>query len=379
MVIIKNQPVKLDKQFLIAYVNGDSPCGMEAHLPHSATSNQERWAKQITPYVDKVGSDAYGNVWGIQNPNGEFRIVITAHADEIGWRIKYIDDNGYMTLERNGGSDNRVSPGTRGFIHGKEKIPVVFPFPAIHTEKHLDSPDQFSTKSELVYAYAGMNKEKLTAKGVKVGMIITHEGRFEETGDFYTGRAFDNRIGGVVIAEVAHLMKEIGVPEGVCIIYMNAVQEEVGLKGSEIFVRNVKDSLGYTPNAAICIDVCHGTDGYPMVVTKPIHGDVALGKGPVLTSAPAVHFKMLEIMEAAAEEHKIPIQRDARGRMTGTDTDSFWSAGIPVATMSIALTNMHTQVETIHPDDVDNSIALFVATLDAFSKPENRNLKPLNY
>jgi putative aminopeptidase FrvX len=174
---------------------------------------------------------------------------------------------------------------------------------------------------------------------------------------FYVGRALDNRIGGFMIAEVARLLKEnkVRLPFGLYIT--NSVQEEVGLRGAQMIVDTIK------PNVAIVTDVCHDT-GTPMI-NKINQGDTKCGDGPVLTYGPAVQNNLLDLIISTAEKNKIPFQRAAASRVTGTDTDAFAYAtgGVASSLISLALRYMHTTVESVHKDDVENVIRLIYASL----------------
>ena len=96
-----------------------------------------------------------------------------------------------------------------------------------------------------------------------------------------------------------------------------------------------------------------------------MEGDFACGRGPVVTYAPAVHNKLLDLIIGVATKKKIPIQRDAASRYTGTDTDAFAYAagGIPSALISLPLRYMHTTVEAVEIKDVEHVIELIYGTL----------------
>jgi putative aminopeptidase FrvX len=146
---------------------------------------------------------------------------------------------------------------------------------------------------------------------------------------------------------------------------VNAVQEEIGLRGAEMIARRIK------PNIAIITDVTHDTTT-PMI-SKFVEGEVQLGKGPSLSYAPAVHNKLLGIVETVASKRKIPVQWRALSRSTGTDTDSFAYAndGCPSVLISIPLRYMHTTVEMLHRDDIENTIRLMYETLLTLSPETN--------
>jgi putative aminopeptidase FrvX len=112
------------------------------------------------------------------------------------------------------------------------------------------------------------------------------------------------------------------------------------------------------PNVAIVTDVCHDTTT-PMI-EKKIEGELFMGKGPVIAYAPATQNILRELIISTAEEKKIPFQRHATSRVTGTDTDAFAysNGGVPSALISLALRYMHTTVEMVHRDDVENVIKL---------------------
>ena len=171
----------------------------------------------------------------------------------------------------------------------------------------------------------------------------------------------DNRVGGFMIAEVARLLSESKkrIPFGLYIV--NAVQEEVGLRGAEMIARRIK------PDVAIVTDVTHDTTT-PMI-NKAVEGDIACGKGPSLAYAPAVHNKLLQFVQGVAEDNKIPVQLRTLSRSTGTDTDSFAYAndGCPSVLISIPLRYMHTTVEMLHKDDIENTIRLMYETVLALS------------
>jgi len=203
-----------------------------------------------------------------------------------------------------------------------------------------------------------VTKEEVEAMGIHVGCVVTYEDKFMILNDrYFVGRALDNRAGGFVISQVARLLKEnnIKLPFGLYIV--NSVQEEVGLRGAEMMVQNIK------PNVAIVTDVCHDTQT-PMI-NKIEQGDNTAGKGPVLTYGPAVHNNLLKLIIDTANKKKIPFQRAAASRATGTDTDAFAYAtgGVPSALISFSLRYMHTTVEMIHKQDVENVIKLIYESL----------------
>jgi putative aminopeptidase FrvX len=219
--------------------------------------------------------------------------------------------------------------------------------------------DKVTPKLDNIFIDIGAkDKKEVADMGVHVGCVITYEDEFMMLNNrYYVGRALDNRMGGFCIAEVARLLKENGVKLPYTLYVVNAVQEEIGLRGAQMAADNIK------PNVAIVTDVTHDT--YTPMIEKKTIGDVKGGEGPSVTYAPAVHNKLRELILETAAEKGIPVQREAASRSTGTDTDAFAysNGGVPSALISLPLRYMHTTVEMAHKSDVENVIKLIYETL----------------
>ncbi|WP_010134218.1 M42 family metallopeptidase [Ochrovirga pacifica] len=332
--------------FLEQYLNNASPTGYES-------KGQQIWMDYLKPYVDEFITDAYGTAVGVINPQAKYKVVIEGHSDEIAWYVNYITDNGLIHVIRNGGSDHIIAPSKRVNIHTKKGIVKgVFGWPAIHTR--LKGKEEDTPKIENITIDVGCEtKEQVLALGVHVGCVITYPDKFEIlNGNKFVCRALDNRMGGFMIAEVARLIKEnnIDLPFGLYIT--NSVQEEIGLRGAEMITQRIQ------PNVAIITDVCHDTST-PMI-KKAEEGDTKIGLGPVISYAPAIQHNVRELIIDTAEKNEIPFQRHASSRATGTDTDAFAysNGGVPSALISLPLRYMHTTVEMVHRNDVENVIKL---------------------
>lgn len=340
-------------EFLEKYINNPSPTGFES-------GGQKIWMEYLKPYVDEFFTDPYGTAAGIINPGAKFRVVIEAHADEISWFVNYISPEGLIYLKRNGGVDHQIAPSMRVAIHGKKgKIRAVFGWPAIHTRLSNNDSKEPQPKVENLFLDCGARtKQEVEDLGIHIGAVATYEENYEELAHGYLiGRAFDNRIGGFMIAEVARMLKENKKKLPYALYIVNAVQEEIGLRGAEMIARRIK------PDIAIVTDVTH--DSTTPMINKIIEGDCACGKGPSLCYGPAVHNKLLTIVQETADKNAIPYQLRAVSRSTGTDTESFAYSndGCPSVLISIPLRYMHTTVEMLHKNDIENTIKLIYETL----------------
>ena len=347
----KNKIVTKESEiFLEKYINTPSPTGFESE-------GQKLWLEYIKPYVDTHFVDTYGTVVGVINAEAKYKVVIEAHADEISWFVHYITKEGFIYLRRNGGSDHQIAPSKRVNIHTKKGlVKAIFGWHAIHTRKAGDEKNP--TLDNIFLDCGCSSKEEVEKLGIHVGCVVTYEDKFMTLNNkYYVGRALDNRIGGFMIAEVARHLKEnnIKLPFGLYIT--NSVQEEVGLRGAQMIVETIK------PDVAIVTDVTHDT--HTPMLNKIKQGDLKCGEGPVLYYGPAVQNNLLDLIISSAEKNKIPFQRGAASRATGTDTDAFAFAtgGVASALISLPLRYMHTTVESVSKTDVKNVILLIYNVL----------------
>ncbi|RYC71376.1 MULTISPECIES: M42 family metallopeptidase [Spirosoma] len=346
------------KNFLYQYLNNASPTGFES-------SGQQIWLDYLKPYTDEYIVDTYGTAVGVIGPGKDYKVVIEAHSDEISWFVNYISDDGYIYVRRNGGSDALIAPSMRVLLHTK-KGPVtgIFGWPAIHVRDL--AKDAAPKVTDLTIDVGAATKQEVEEMGIHVGTVATFSDGLMELNDrFYVGRALDNRMGGFMIAEVARLLKENNITLPYTLYIVNAVQEEIGLRGAEMIARRLK------PDLAICTDVTHDTQSPKY--DKKEQGDLKCGGGPVLCYGPAVQNNVLDFLIDVAQAQDIAFQRQAVSRSTGTDTDAFAYAteGIASALISLPLKYMHTTVETVHKEDVQNVIKLMYETLLALKGNED--------
>ena len=336
--------------FLENYLNNAAPTGYE-------WDGQKLWMDYLRPFVDEFITDTYGTAVGIINPKAAYKVVIEGHADEISWYVNYISDNGLLYVIRNGGSDHQIAPSKVVNIHTKNGIiKGVFGWPAIHTRTLAKEE---APKPDNIFIDVGAkNKDEIDEMGIHVGCVITYPDEFHILNkDKFVCRALDNRMGGFMIAEVARMLHQNKkkLPFGLYIT--NSVQEEIGLRGAQMIADRIK------PNAAIITDVTHDTTT-PMIDKKK-EGHAEIGAGPVIAYAPAVQQKLRDLIVDTATQKKIPFQRAALSRATGTDTDAFAysNGGVASALISLPLRYMHTTVEMVHQDDVENVIRLIYESL----------------
>lgn len=336
--------------FLYELLNTPSPTGFEVR-------GQRVWAKRCRTFADSVESDAYGNAWATvkgSDPDGP-RVMIEAHADEIGFIVKFIADDGFLRVDRIGGSDWANARGRRLTVFGdKGEILGIIGNTAIHIRDRKDG-EKVPEVHELYIDIGASSAAEVAEMGIRVGHPAVYaDGAVPFGKNRIVGRALDNRIGGFIISEVIRRLAAEERPVATCLA-LNAVQEEIGGHGATMAAYHLK------PDLCLVLDVTHATDSPD--IKHPQHGRVTLGGGPSITHGTANHPVVVQRLIDLAAERGIPIQHEASSRYTGTDTDSIYHlrGGIPCALISLPLRYMHSIVEMADFADVEQVIQLMTA------------------
>ena len=350
------------RDFLFELLQMPSPTGYEA-------PGQRIWAGRVRDAADRVEADAYGNCWATVEPKKVTdrtpKLLLEAHADEIGFVVKYVTKEGFLHIDRLGGSDHAIARGKRVMLLGDDgPVLGVVGNTAIHLRER--GKDEKAPKMDELYLDVGASsRDEVAARGLRVG----HPAVYVDEADMLTetrliGRALDNRLGGFVIAEVTRRLADADeAPRPSWTVHAaNCVQEEIGGNGAKMLAYRLQ------PDAAVVLDVTHATDSPGISNAK--HGEVKLGAGPSLTHGTVNHPAVVERLVAVAEAEGIPLQHESSSRFSGTDTDVIFSArsGVPSALVSIPMRYMHSTIETVDLADVQHTIGL----LTAFA----RSLKP---
>ena len=318
-----------------------------------------------------------GFEWGIQtvsqisstpfllvvNPAAPVRVMVSGHCDEIGLMVMHIDDRGFLSFAAVGGVDTAVISGQRVKIHAA-KGPV---FGVIGRKPiHMLEPEERgkALKMHELWIDIGAKNRKEAEKHVAIGDYVTIDVGLETMlNNLVAGRGFDDRAGAFVVVETLRRLK--GKKLNVGVYGVTSVQEEIGLRGAQT------SAFGINPHVGIAVDVGFASD-YPGGDPKRT-GECKLGKGPVLHRGPNINPVLSRLMEASAKKARISFQVTAEPRATGTDANAMQinRAGVAAALVSIPNRYMHTAVEVISLDDLDNCsrlLAEFIAGMDAKQK-----------
>lgn len=348
------------RSFLEELLITPSPVGYEFH-------GQKVWINHVRSYSDRVETDAYGSaVAQLETSPDVMTVMLEAHCDEIGMVVQHISDEGFVYLNRLGGSDSTIARARRVHIHTRNgRVTGVTGNTAIHLQNNKNGGAKAPAWKE-IYVDIGASSREEALSMVRIGDAVTYVDDLDILNDeIITARALDNRIGGFVIAQVMKRLHEARKELKVNVMALNAVQEEVGGYGARMMAYRLM------PDAALVTDVTHATDT-PGIDHREF-GKVKLGEGPSVQHGGANHIRLVELIEKTASEKEIPIQHEATSIRTGTDTDSIFyqRTGIPSALISLPLRYMHSPVETASIRDIENLIELMTETVLAMEPDQS--------
>lgn len=339
-------------EFLKRLVETTGPSGYEQQT-------QQVWRERVQDVAAGVTTDTLGNVTAILNPSGTRRVMIEAHIDEIGFIIKYIDDDGFLYFSPIGGFDPSTLPGNRVRIKGKNGpvLGVLGRKPAhLLTEEDRKRPPEIKNMWIDIGASNRQEAEGLIdigdAGGRQYGLERMH-------GNLLVANSMDDRVGAYIVAESFRALAQTN--PNVCVVAVSAVQEEIGLRGA------VPASYGADAEIGIACDVTWTSD-HPQAPKSEL-GDVRVGAGAVLARGASNNPKVVDRLVAAAKAAGVKYQIEADPRGSGTDefVMQLSRAGMATGLISIPTRYLHTASEVLSTDDVDACVAImtrFVQDLD---------------
>jgi endoglucanase len=313
-------------------------------------------AKYLRPLVDDLTVDALGNLIGHRQGMGGPRIAIAAHMDEIGFLVRHIDDKGFLRIQRVGGFDPRVLVAQRVTVHPRtgESLPGVLQpgTKPIHLQQAGEKSD---LKLEDLFIDLGLPVETVKER-VRIGDMVTLERDLIEVGDTVVSKALDDRLGVYVMIEAVRKATASTAE----IFAIATTQEEIGLRGA------VAAAYAIEPDVTIALDVTIAGD-IPGS-TSDAHV-TSLGSGTaikVLDSSQIANPKIVDHLRNLAEDLDIPHQ-DEILPFGGTDAGAFQTSrgGRATCTISIPTRYVHTVNEMAHTGDIQASVDLLAAFLDA--------------
>jgi endoglucanase len=340
--------------FLRHMIASPSPSGFEQRV-------QQVIREEVQQYTDELRTDVHGNVIASLNPGGNPRVMLTAHCDELGFLVRYIDDKGFIYFAPIGGYDPSTLPGERVQIHtDRGAILGVIGRKPVHLlqgEERNKAP-----KLSEMWIDIGVSSKEEAQERVPIGSIATRAAQLEPLrGDLVVSRALDDKTGVFAVIEATRRISEQRNKLKAAVFFVSAVQEEVGLRGART------GAFGVDPLIAVAVDVTYTSD-HPQTSRQEL-GEVNLNGGPVITLGGHINPRVYQMLLAAANEANIAFQVEPQASGTGTDTDviQVTRAGVATGLVSIPCRYLHTGSEIASLKDIDEVAELlsrFVLALD---------------
>ena len=302
---------------------------------------------EVEPYVDEISVDAMGNLIAFKKGNGEgLKVMIAAHMDEIGLMITHITEAGFCRFTNIGGIRPHTLLGNRvQFADGRVGI--------IYSDRFKDR----TTLHDLDKHFIDVGATSREDCPVQVGDAAGFKREFLAADKMLSAKSMDDRIGCVVGIEALKRIKDSAHD----LYFVFSVQEEVGTRGAQAAANQLD------PDVGIALDVTTTGD-----IPEALPMAVSLGKGTAIKVKDAgmiAHHGLVKLMKERAEQAKIPYQLEV---LTGGSTDArsiqIANGGAAAGCISIPCRYVHSQSETVHADDVENSVKLLVEIL---SQPIN--------
>ncbi len=320
---------------------------------------QEVVREYAQPFADQIATDWHGNVTLSRNPQASMRVLLAGHCDQIGMIVSHIDSEGFLYAQMIGGWDPQQLVGQRMVVWSQTgPVPAVISRKPIHLLTE-DEQKQVVRDRDLWLDIGAIDKED-AERLVQVGDAVTpHLGLQTMQNKLVNGPGMDNRTGLWVVVEALRRCQSRSIR---CALFaVSTVQEEIGLRGAKT------SAFAIDPHIGIAVDVTHATDC--PTIEKKQQGDIRLGGGPVVFRGPNMNPAVSQRLISTAQAKSLPCQVAAIGRATPNDANPLQVNRSGVATGLVSVPNryMHSPVETVSLNDLDNAaelLAAFVESLD---------------
>lgn len=332
---------------------------LERLLTTPGPSGQERaaaavWRDAAGP-VGEVSSDVLGNSWvRVAGTGGGPSLALVGHIDEIAVVVTNLGEDGLAAVRPTSGWDPATMAGQRVEVLTRNgAVPGVV---AARRPKRKRGEERKPIDGDDLFLDVGAKDGDELRSLIRPGDNVIWQGApMALQGNRVASRAFDNRMGCYVALESARRIAETGGATG-DVIAVAAVQEEVG-----DFAGSRTAAFGIEPDLAVAIDVTHTSD-VPGADPND-EGKILLGGGPTITRGPSIHPDVFELLHDTAEAEGIPFAVEVSRGTTSTDADAVFisRAGIATGLVSVPLRYMHSPIETLDTDDLENAVRLVVA------------------
>ncbi|WP_025728737.1 M42 family metallopeptidase [Atopobacter phocae] len=341
-------------------------------IPGHEYAVRELFNEMTQEYVNEYVTDGLGSHFAVLNKQPSLpKVLMGAHFDEVGFIVSNITEKGFIQFVPAGGWWSQVLLAQQLTIitnEGKRIHGVVGSKPP-HALS-LEARKQPYPLEDMFIDIGASSEEEVREWGVQVGDMITPyiETRRMNGSKFLLGKAWDNRIGVMIIVEAIRRLKGKSLPNTA---YLGAnVQEEVGLRGAKTATHMIQ------PDIAFAIDT--GLSGDTPGMT-PKESNCKLGAGPelfVMDHSMIAHVGLRNFVIKVAEELNIPYQLTTTpGGGTDAGSQHLSLNGIPSFAIAVPVRYLHSHTSMIHEDDFLKTVDLVVALLERLDEVTINEIK----
>ncbi|HEY9061773.1 MAG TPA: M42 family metallopeptidase [Pseudobacteroides sp.] len=311
----------------------------------------------VEKYADNIQVDSMGNLIAFKKGiKGKYKVMLSAHMDEVGLMVTGYQD-GMLKFKNVGGLDDRILPGKRVLV-GDKRLPGIIGVKPIHLQERDERGVNIKLKS--MYVDIGADKKEEAEVLAPLGEYIAFHSEYTELGnDVVKAKALDDRVGCAILMEL--IKEKYDFDLYVCF----TVQEEVGLRGSEVAAYRIKPHLALVMEGTTCSDV-PGVEEHSYSST--------LGGGAVLTIMDRTSYSdkaLVNYLYKLGEENNIKVQFK-RTTTGGNDAGKIQltGSGVKVASISVPCRYIHSPVSVMSKRDYNSCLELAKLALNEFNSDE---------
>lgn len=333
------------REMLSALCPLPGPSGFERPVARKA-------AELLCPYMDEVSVDRMGNLLGVRRCGapGAKSILLDAHLDEIGLMV-IGSEEGFLRFRTIGGVDPRMLPDREVTILTNPPLFGVVACLPPHVQQEGDADKSIPITD--LYIDTGLSQEEVEARIPAGTPCVFRDGCNPLGAHQMYGKSMDDRACFITLIRAVEMLQDKLLD--VDLYILGSTREEVSHGGASTAVFRV------APDCCVAVDVTHGkTPDSPVERTSVLGGGPAIGVGPNMTRW------MTERMKAKAQLREIPVQFEIMAGNTGTNGWDMQIAreGIATSVVSLPLKYMHSPVETLDMDDIENVASLLAAFVE---------------
>jgi putative aminopeptidase FrvX len=305
--------------------------------------------------------DAVGNLIAHVGAAGGRSVLLDAHMDEIGFKVRYVTEDGFLMLANAQRSQTEPQQGRHMIGQPAQVVTAdgviahgVFAAPSGHVSPLERKADGNILISDFFVDLGLASREQVEAQGIHPGAAVIFDAGPRTLGDRLVAKAMDDRL---MLAVITLLLDALDDSALAADLWLSAtIQEENGIHGARALASTKRF------DAALALDVGLTAD---TPVIAPHELPTRLGGGPVIVHSDQFvnyHPQLTRELLDTAQRRGIPHQQAVFGQY-GSNGVAFQDAGIPTALISTPIRYPHTAFEMADLDDIQATIALLQAYL----------------